>query len=126
MGLSLGLECNTLYPIVLNDGMLCKLWPYLRLIKFPQILLEYHVYTSFCCIYRFLANQAKDMDLRKWAAEGLAYLTLDADIKEELTNDHESIKALIEVAKVRLSHCQLSVLIIHVMIRHMTLTDVSN
>ena len=66
------------------------------------------------------------MDLRKWAAEGLAYLTLDADIKEELTNDHESIKALIEVAKVRLSHCQRSVLITHVMIRHNTLTDVSN
>ena len=66
------------------------------------------------------------MDLRKWAAEGLAYLTLDADIKGELTNDHESIKALIEVAKVRLSHCQLSVLITHVVIRYMALTDVSN
>lgn len=49
---------------------------------------------------RFLVNASKDKDLRKWAAEGLSYLTLDADIKEELIDDEVAIKALIELAKV--------------------------
>lgn len=52
---------------------------------------------------RFLCNQTKDADLRKWAAEGLAYLTLDADIKEELVDDVNAIKSLIELAKVRIT-----------------------
>lgn len=30
---------------------------------------------------RFLINPAKDRDMRRWAAEGLSYLTLDADVK---------------------------------------------
>jgi len=51
-------------------------------------------------LFRFLANSSKDLDLRKWAVEGLAYLTLDAEIKEELVTDLDSIKALIEIAKV--------------------------
>ena len=49
---------------------------------------------------RFLKNPAKDVDLRKWAAEGLAYLSLDADVKEELIEDTEAISSLIELAKV--------------------------
>lgn len=51
-------------------------------------------------IVRFLANTAKDVDLRKWAVEGLAYLTLDAEIKEELVNDPDSLQALVEIAQV--------------------------
>ena len=51
-------------------------------------------------VNRFLANPTKDIDLRKWAAEGLAYLTLDADVKEELGNDVEALKSLIDLAKV--------------------------
>ena len=38
-------------------------------------------------------------DLRRWAAEGLSYLTLDADVKEKLMEDEGAIKALIELAK---------------------------
>ncbi|ESO08016.1 hypothetical protein HELRODRAFT_110263 [Helobdella robusta] len=49
---------------------------------------------------KFLCNPTKDVDLRKWAAEGLAYLTLDADVKEELANDLNSLKSLIDLAKV--------------------------
>ena len=49
---------------------------------------------------RFLKNPAKDVDLRKWAAEGLAYLSLDADVKEDLTSDEDSLRSLIELAKV--------------------------
>ena len=48
---------------------------------------------------RFLINPGKDRDLRKWAAEGLAFLTLDADVKEKLVEDEPAIKALIELGK---------------------------
>ncbi|XP_076344799.1 unc-45 myosin chaperone isoform X2 [Tachypleus tridentatus] len=48
---------------------------------------------------KLLVNPAKDKDLRKWAAEGLAYLTLDAEVKEALIEDQVSIQALIELAK---------------------------
>lgn len=48
---------------------------------------------------KFLVNPAKDNDIRKWAAEGLSYLTLDADVKEKLVEDKPAILALIELAK---------------------------
>lgn len=48
---------------------------------------------------RFLINPGKDRDLRKWAAEGLAFLTLDADVKEKLVEDEPAIKALIELGR---------------------------
>ena len=48
---------------------------------------------------RFLVNPGKDRDLRKWAAEGLAFLTLDADVKEKLVEDEPAIRALIELGK---------------------------
>lgn len=48
---------------------------------------------------RFLVNPAKDKDLRKWAAEGLSYLTLDADVKEKLVEDKAALHSLIELAK---------------------------
>lgn len=48
---------------------------------------------------RFLVNPGKDKDLRKWAAEGLSFLTLDADVKEKLVEDEPAIKALIELGK---------------------------
>ena len=56
-----------------------------------------------CCLHRFLCNQAKDVDLRKWAAEGLAYLTLDADVKESVADDTEALISLIDLAKVRIT-----------------------
>ncbi|KAJ2942880.1 hypothetical protein O0L34_g15071 [Tuta absoluta] len=48
---------------------------------------------------KFLVNPAKDKDLRKWAAEGLSYLTLDADVKEKLVEDKAALQSLIELAK---------------------------
>ena len=36
---------------------------------------------------RFLINPGKDDDLRRWAAEGLSFLTLDAEVKERLIED---------------------------------------
>ena len=46
-----------------------------------------------------MTNTAKDFDLRKWSAEGLSYLTLDAEAKEELCRDTEALNALFELAK---------------------------
>lgn len=51
------------------------------------------------CCRKFLVNPSKDRDIRKWAAEGLSYLTLDADVKEDLIDDKNAIKALIDLAK---------------------------
>ncbi|XP_055540782.1 protein unc-45 homolog B [Wyeomyia smithii] len=48
---------------------------------------------------RFLVKPGKDKDIRKFAAEGLAYLTLDADVKEKLVEDRAAIQGLIELAK---------------------------
>lgn len=48
---------------------------------------------------KFLVKPGKDKDIRKWAAEGLAYLTLDADVKEKLVEDRPAIQALVELAK---------------------------
>jgi len=48
---------------------------------------------------RFLCNPAKDKDLRKWASEGLSFLTLDADVKEKLVDDEPAIKAIIELGR---------------------------
>ncbi|XP_037078852.1 protein unc-45 homolog B-like [Pollicipes pollicipes] len=48
---------------------------------------------------RFLINPAKDKDLRKWATEGLSYLTLDAEVKEKLIEDRASLQAMLGLAK---------------------------
>eukprot|EP00088_Acartia_fossae_P020179 TRINITY_DN21830_c0_g1_i4.p1 TRINITY_DN21830_c0_g1~~TRINITY_DN21830_c0_g1_i4.p1 ORF type:complete len:868 (-),score=244.57 TRINITY_DN21830_c0_g1_i4:118-2613(-) len=48
---------------------------------------------------RFLINPGKDDDLRRWAAEGLSFLTMDADVKEKLIEDRAAIEALIELGK---------------------------
>ncbi|XP_055902574.1 protein unc-45 homolog B [Eupeodes corollae] len=48
---------------------------------------------------RFLVKPGKDKDIRKWAADGLAYLTLDAEVKEKLIEDQPAIQALIEIAR---------------------------
>jgi len=48
---------------------------------------------------RIMINPGKDRDMRRWAAEGLSYLTLDADVKEKLCEDEPAVKALIELAK---------------------------
>lgn len=48
---------------------------------------------------RFLLHPGKDQDIRKWSAEGLSYLTLDAEVKEKLIEDKPALLALIELAK---------------------------
>lgn len=48
---------------------------------------------------KFLVNPNKDPDLRRWAAEGLSYLTLDADVKEKLIEDKPALRALLDLAR---------------------------
>lgn len=48
---------------------------------------------------RFLINPNKEKDMRKWAVEGLSYLTFDAEVKEKLIEDQQAIQAMIELAK---------------------------
>ena len=48
---------------------------------------------------RFLINPRKDKDMRKWAVEGLSYLTFDAEVKEKLIEDKPALQAMIELAK---------------------------
>lgn len=48
---------------------------------------------------RFLLRPGKDNDLRKWSAEGLSYLTLDAEVKEKLVEDKAALQVLIDLGK---------------------------
>ncbi|XP_045468199.1 protein unc-45 homolog B [Harmonia axyridis] len=48
---------------------------------------------------RFMLKPGKDLSFRKWATEGLAYLTLDAEVKEKLIEDKACICAMIELAR---------------------------
>lgn len=41
-----------------------------------------------------------DTKTRKWAIEGLAYLTQDADVKDDFVEDEPAMKAMFELAKV--------------------------
>jgi len=47
---------------------------------------------------KFLLNPNKEFSLKKWSCEGVAYLTLDADVKETLVHDTEALKGLLDLA----------------------------
>lgn len=49
---------------------------------------------------RWLCNPQIDTKTRKWAIEGLAYLTNDADVKDDFVEDEPAMKAMFELAKV--------------------------
>ena len=48
---------------------------------------------------KFLISAKKGDNLRKWAAEGMAFLTLDAEVKEALIGDTPALKMLFSMAK---------------------------
>ncbi|XP_075051256.1 protein unc-45 homolog B [Mixophyes fleayi] len=48
---------------------------------------------------KWLCNPNIDMQTRKWAVEGLAYLTLDADVKDDFVEDDQALKAMFELSK---------------------------
>ncbi|XP_015766068.1 PREDICTED: protein unc-45 homolog B-like [Acropora digitifera] len=49
----------------------------------------------------FLTKSKKDMEVRKWAAEGLSFVTMDAEVKEIFLEDLEALKALLELTKAK-------------------------
>lgn len=55
---------------------------------------------------RWLCNDQMDAGTRRWAVEGLAYLTFDADVKEEFVEDEAALKALFQLSKVALGFLQ--------------------
>lgn len=54
---------------------------------------------------RWLCNEAIDAGTRRWAVEGLAYLTFDADVKEEFVEDKAAMQAMFHLAKVCTKSC---------------------
>ncbi|XP_044312102.1 protein unc-45 homolog B isoform X1 [Varanus komodoensis] len=48
---------------------------------------------------KWLCNPAIDTRTRKWAIEGLAYLTLDADVKDDFVEDEPAMQAMFDLAK---------------------------
>ncbi|EPY75019.1 protein unc-45 A-like protein [Camelus ferus] len=48
---------------------------------------------------KWLCNDQIDAGTRRWAVEGLAYLTFDADVKEEFVEDEAALKALFQLSK---------------------------
>ena len=50
---------------------------------------------------KFLVDTEKGDILRKWAAEGMAFLTLDASVKEPLIEDRPALEALLGLARSR-------------------------
>uniref|UniRef100_A0A287A5I7 Unc-45 myosin chaperone A n=1 Tax=Sus scrofa TaxID=9823 RepID=A0A287A5I7_PIG len=48
---------------------------------------------------KWLCNDQMDAGTRRWAVEGLAYLTFDADVKEEFVEDEAALKALFQLSK---------------------------
>jgi len=84
------IEYGSTFVFIVTAGRFC-LQRYTYAVRITLIL--FHVHS-------FLCNPAKDVDLRKWAAEGLAYLTLDAEVKEDLVEDTDALRSVIDLAKV--------------------------
>uniref|UniRef100_UPI00358E291F protein unc-45 homolog B-like n=1 Tax=Myxine glutinosa TaxID=7769 RepID=UPI00358E291F len=56
---------------------------------------------------KWLCNTALDSRTRRWAVEGLAYLTLDADVKEDLVQDGPVLHAMLDLSQV--AYCKQTV-----------------
>ncbi|XP_066567298.1 protein unc-45 homolog B [Amia ocellicauda] len=48
---------------------------------------------------KWLINPNIDVRTKKWAVEGLAYLTNDADVKDDFVEDEAALKAMFELSK---------------------------
>ncbi|XP_016062521.1 PREDICTED: protein unc-45 homolog B [Miniopterus natalensis] len=48
---------------------------------------------------KWLCNPSIDTRTRRWAVEGMAYLTLDADVKDDFVQDIPALQAMFEMAK---------------------------
>ena len=64
-----------------------------------QILVDGGAQKLYKTCRSFLMNSDKDLELKKWACEGLAYLSFDAEVKEILVRDVEALNSLLDLAK---------------------------
>ncbi|XP_073526665.1 protein unc-45 homolog B [Phyllobates terribilis] len=48
---------------------------------------------------KWLCNPGIDIQTRKWAVEGLAYLTFDADVKDDFVEDEQALQAMFDMSK---------------------------
>ncbi|UJR26868.1 hypothetical protein I4U23_008179 [Adineta vaga] len=64
-----------------------------------------------CC--KFLTT-SPNFDIRRWAADGLAYLTLDADVKEDLVDNLPAIRSLFSLCQCDDAHVLYSITTIFV------------
>ncbi|CAK6972616.1 protein unc-45 homolog A [Scomber scombrus] len=48
---------------------------------------------------KWLCNESLPPTSRRWSVEGLAYLTFDADVKEDFVEDKNALQAMFELAK---------------------------
>lgn len=62
---------------------------------------------------RFLTT-SESFDIRRWSADGLAYLSLDADVKEELVNNTPALNALFKLSQCDDAHVLYSIITIFV------------
>lgn len=65
----------------------------------PQKLSLFFI-TCILSYFRWLCNPNIDVRTRKWAVEGLAYLTMDADVKDDFVEDEPALQAMFELTKV--------------------------
>ncbi len=63
--------------------------------------------------FRFLTTH-ESFDIRRWSADGLAYLSLDADVKEELVDNLVALKALFNLSQCQDAHVLYSITTIFV------------
>ena len=47
-----------------------------------------------------MVSYSVNLDMTQWGTEGLAHLTLDADVKEQLVHNPKALSAVIQVAMV--------------------------
>lgn len=57
------------------------------------------------CKQFLLAVDKYPVEIRRFACEGLSYLSLDADIKEFIVEDSQLLQALVSLAKVGFFDC---------------------
>lgn len=82
----------------LTGHLLSRTWVTLGQTE-PWLLLQRFLLSS---TSRWLCNTAIDTRTRRWAVEGLAYLTLDADVKDDFVQDIPALQAMFELAKARI------------------------
>jgi hypothetical protein len=79
-----------------------------------KLNLKFIIFKSISLICSRFLTTSGSFDVRRWSADGLAYLTLDADVKEELVDNLPAIKALFNLCQCEDAHVLYSITTIFV------------